>query len=212
MTTAPSYDILVCSIPHRHASLCALLAELGTQMQPGAGVLIYRDNLEASYGAKCQALLDASAADYVSWFDDDDLPAPDFVSSVMKALAGRPDYVGFPVRWTLDGVPQIPVEHSLRHGGWHDTPDMLQRDIVQFNPVRREIALAGHWEGGYEAERRWADQVRASGLVKTEAWIEEPMYYYQDSRGDTFKTPRVRMPEADIPELPSYPWLTAVQP
>lgn len=206
---APTWDLLICAIPHRHDKLAALLAELGRQIRPGVGVRVYRDNLETAYGGKCQALVDSSAADYVSFVDDDDLVAPDFVRRVTAALAERPDYVGFPVRWTLDGVQQMPVEHSLRHGGWTSQPGRLLRDIVHFNPIRRDLALLGRWEGGYAADGRWADQVRASGQVQTEAWIPEPMYYYRNSAGDTFQSAREPW-RGEIPELPAYEWLTVL--
>lgn len=209
--SGPTWDILITSIPHRHAKLCALLAELDCQLPvPGVGVRLYRDNLEHGYGNKTQDLINSSAASWVSCADDDDMVAPDFVARVMAALESDPDYVGFPVRWTRDGALQAPVEHSLRHGGWHDSADLLKRDIAQFNPIRRELALLGVWEGGYEAERRWGDAVRASGKVMTEVWIDEPVYYYQESPSDTFKTERQPWPAEQIPLLPSYPWLTAI--
>jgi hypothetical protein len=207
----PSWDMLITSIPHRHEKLLLLLAELDRQLPvPGAGVRIYRDNLEHPYGNKTQDLVSSSRASWVSCIDDDDMVAPDFVSRVMAALETDPDYVGFPVRWTRDGALQVHVEHSLRHGGWQDTADMLKRDITQFNPIRRELALLGTWAGGYEAERRWAEAVRASGKAVTETWIDEPVYYYQESSSDTFKSNRQPWPAEQIPPLPSYPWLTAI--
>jgi hypothetical protein len=210
----PTWDMLIATIPHRDASLRLLLAELDRQLRgygrPRAGVRIYRDNLEHGYGNKTQDLINSSTAGYISCIDDDDMVAPDFVERVLAALGTWPDYVGFPVRWTVDGVPQCPVEHSLRHGGWHDSAGMLKRDIAQFNPIRRELALLGTWEGGYQAERRWGDQVRATGRVATEVWIDEPMYYYQDSPTDTFMITRQPFPPDAISPLPSYPWLTAI--
>jgi len=210
MTT---YDILIVSIPHRHELLCQLLAELGRQLTAWTDVQVrlYRDNLETSYGAKTRALLKASTADYVSCIDDDDMVAPDYIDRVCAALDTHPDYVGFPVRWTIDGEPQIPVMHSLRHHGWVDTPQWLIRDFVQFNPIRRELALLGDWDGGWGADRGWSDGVRArvaeQKLQLREAWIDEPMYYYQDARGDNFSTQRGPLPAQLIQPLPVYPWL-----
>ena len=105
------------------------------------------------------------------------------------------------------GAPADPgVEHSLRHGRWENRDSILLRDLSEKNPIRRELALLGPWDGAYEAEKRWADGVRASGRVITEAWIDKPMYYYQYSPSDYFKTPREPMPPP-LPALPSYPWL-----
>ena len=205
MTT---WDILICHIPHRHDKLCALLKELGSQMRPGVGVRVYRDNLVASYGEKCATLLASSSADYVSYIDDDDMVAPSYVDRVLAALAEGPDYVGYPVLWTIDAVPQLPVEHSLRHGRWENLPDMLVRDISEKNPLRRELAELGWWDGGYAAEQQWAYWVRSTGRVKTEVWIPEPMYYYQYDSTDSFTVKKVPLPV--MHDLPEYPWLTVL--
>lgn len=206
------WDILIASIPHRHATLLPLLAELDRQLQPGVGVIMYRDDLEASYGAKTQALVRASSARYVSCADDDDMVAPDFIAKVLRALAHDPvpDYVGFRVKWTRDGVEQVPVYHSLQCGGWRNLPDRLERDIAQFNPIRRELSLLGTWEGGNGAEVRWGSQVRATGQCRSEVFIDEPLYWYQEKLSDTFLTPR--QPLGAMPELPSYPWLRQIGP
>jgi glycosyltransferase involved in cell wall biosynthesis len=205
-----TWDVLICTIPHRHKTLLELLSDLDRQWQSGFGALLFYDNLENAYGDKTRVLVEASRADYVSCIDDDDLLAPDGVARVMAALESKPDYVGFPVRWTQDGSPRIPVEHSLRHGGWSDSPEMLKRDITQFNPIRRELALLGEWEGHYEAERRWGDRVRETGLCVTEAWLPDPVYYYRESTNDTFVTGRQSLPLEQVPPLPSYPWLRSL--
>jgi hypothetical protein len=210
----PTYDVLILSIPHRDALLRDLLAELDRQMQPGVGVIVYRDNLEARYPRKCRALIEASRADYASFIDDDDMVAPDFIARVTAALEERPDYVGFPVRWTIDGVQQVPVVHSLRYGGWRNHPDILVRDIVHFNPIRRELALAGSWDhpdgADHGADGHWAYTIRQTGLCRTEAWIDKEMYYYRFRSADSFLAPRSPLPADRIPPLPSYPWLTAI--
>lgn len=210
-----TWDILTTTIPHRHAALLGLLADLNRQLaqpalQAHVGVIVYRDNLTVSYGAKTRALLEASQAEYVSVVDDDDLLAPDGVARICAALTGRPDYVGFPVLWTRDGKPQLRVEHSLRHGGWGAEEGVLKRDISEKNPMRRELALLGTWDGGYEAEARWAASVRATGRVRTEKWLDEPVYFYRESTADTFKTDRQPWPEHAILPIPAYPWLTVL--
>lgn len=217
-----SYDILITSIPHRHEMLCDLLAELNGQIESNStlmhrpvGVLLYRDNLEATYGEKTQVLMDTSKADYVSCIDDDDMVAPDFIRRVLAALETKPDYVGYPVQWTRDGEPQIQVEHSLRHYGWGHNADLVWRDISEKNPIRRELALLGRWEGGWEAERRWAEQIRRElallGRPAVETWIGDPMYYYREVQDVSFRADREPLPEP-LPELPYYAWLTVITP
>lgn len=218
MTT---WDLLLPTLPHRHGQLCALLAEIDRQWQPGLGMLLYRDNLQrpgnASYG-KWQDLEEASEADYTSFIADDDWIAPDFVTRVMEAMESKPDYVGFACLYTVNGQPQMPVENSLRHGRWENGPGMLYRDIVHHNPIRRELALLARWATDHqEADRTWAADLRASGQVKTEAWIPAQMYYYQetsDSSGTGNSWTNWRgglpqpLPEPEIKPVPAYHWLT----
>ena len=211
-----TWDILLPTMPHRHDQMCELLAEIGRQWQPGLGVIVYRDNLrragDASYG-KWQDLQEMSQAGYISFIGDDDWIAPDFVARIMEALQGRPDYVGFAVKYTIDGAPAVPVEHSLRYDGWHDWPWLLARDIVHQNPIRRDLALLATWGTGHQgADRDWSAALRATGKVKDEAWIPEQMYYYRENPGSWSKgacAARTPMPACDIRPLPQYPWLTA---
>jgi hypothetical protein len=209
-----TWDLLLPTLPHRHEQLCSLLAEIDRQWQAGLGMIAYRDNLHrpgnASYG-KWQDLEEMSAADYTSFIADDDWIAPDFVARIMEALESRPDYVGFGVKYTIDGEPAMPVEHSLRHTGWANSPAILTRDLVHHNPIRRDLALLATWRTDtQEADRAWAADLRASGKVRTEAWIPEQMYWYQESGDSWTRTggKREPLPEAEIEPIPSYPWLT----
>lgn len=199
-------DILVCSIVHRTRQLTALLEELERQRRPGVGVRVFRDNLETGYGDKCQALLESSAADYVCFVDDDDMVAPYYVDEILAALESNPDYVGFHVAYTEDGVLQVPVIHSLRYREWRNLPTILERDIVHFNPIRRNLALRAKWEGGNGADRRWADQLRALGCVRVEAFVPAEIYHYQHTSYDTFEAPR--SPMAEPPPRPDFAWVT----
>lgn len=199
-----TWDILIASIVHRTEMLTDLLAEFERQRVPGVGVRVCRDNLELSYGAKCQRLLDSSQADYVSFFDDDDWPAQDFVAAIMQALEEKPDYVGFRVRYTEDGILQLPVCHSLQYDGWENTEEALYRDIVHFNPIRRDLAIQGNWAGGVGADSAWADQLRELGCVKTEVFIDRELHEYRHV-GGCFTIPP---PLEEIPPQPDFDYVT----
>jgi hypothetical protein len=210
---APTWDICICSIPHRHDTMTELLAVLAPQMPdfyPHVRVICFRDNLETPYGNKIGAMLAHSTADYVSCIDDDDLVAPHFIKRVWPALLTRPDYVGFKICYTVDGQPGMPVVHSLKYHCWDTREGMLVRDLSEKNPMRRELALLGEWAGGYGAEVKWAEQVRANGRVQTEVFIDEEMYYYRFRSGDHFQVSRDPLPGWE--PLPEYEWLTHIGP
>jgi hypothetical protein len=212
--TGPSWDLLMPTIVHRHDLACALLEEIGRQWQPGLGVLVYRDNLQRKGNAsfpKWQALEEMSAADYTSFIADDDWVAPDFVARVMEALETGPDFVGFRYRYTINGEPARPVVHSLRYDKWDNDGPVLTRGIGTCNPIRRELALLATWKPLQDGDRGWSAALHATGQVRTEAFIDEEMYYYQETseswsqRRESWPDP---LPADQIRPLPEYPWLT----
>jgi hypothetical protein len=122
-------------------------------------------------------------------------------------LHERPDYVGFKVHYTEDGVLQVPVFHTLRYGDWENRPDMLIRDIVHFNPIRRDLAVRSQWEGGDGADARWAMGLRDQGCVKTEVFIDREMHHYRHRMSDTFTASSQQPPLIDHPPRPDFPWV-----
>lgn len=208
------WDLLLPTIPHRHDLVCGLLEEIDRQHQPGLGVLVYRDNLQrrgnASY-VKWQALEEMSDADYTSFISDDDWIAPNFTARVMEALQTGPDFVGFRYRYTVDGQPGPKIVHSLRYDGWDNTGDVFTRGIGHYNPIRRKLALLATWQPIQDADRFWAADLHASGQVRTEAFIDEEMYYYRET-GESWSRRLESWPEPLPPDqvrpLPPYPWLT----
>lgn len=211
-----AWQILITSIPHRHAKLLELLDALDKQFQPGIGVLLYVDNLKQPVARKRQALLEAATAKYVSFIDDDDMVPDWFVFTIMSALSTDPDYVGFMVACYVDGLFEKNAEHSLRYTDWHSWPEHYVRDITHLNPLRRELALLGRFdekngigENGRGEDGRWADMVRASGTVKTEEYISQVMYRYYFDTGDCHQTERTPV-RGPLPKIPDYPWLKIV--
>jgi hypothetical protein len=212
-----SWQVLITSIPHRHDKLLALLDALDKQAQPGFGVLLYRDNLQQPVAVKRQVLLEAATANYVSFVDDDDEVPGWFVFTIMSALSLQPDYVGFPVACYVDGGFEKTAEHSLRYTQWQTWPERYVRDITHLNPLRRELALLGRFDekdgiadDGRGEDGRWADSVRASGLVREEEWISQVMYRYYFDTGDCHLTKRKPM-RGPLPNIPDYPWLEIVK-
>ncbi len=200
------WQILIPTIPHRHVRLCGLLQVLDAQMRPDVRVTVYYDNLQASYRSKLQALYDAATADYVSSLADDDSVAPDFIPKVLNAMSEQPDQVGFRVRYTESGIRALPVIHSIRCGGWYQDGAGLYRDHMYYNPVRRELAQQVRFRG-VACDEEWAEDLRKLGIVKTEEFIDEEVFYYQRTITDNFDTPKSPYSADQIPPLPEYPWL-----
>lgn len=216
----PVWQILVTTIPHRHDTLLKLLAHLDAQMQPGVSVLLCRDERMDGYRPGLQALMDAATAEYVSALADDDSYAPDAIPRVMAALESRPDYVGFRQRFIQDGRLMPPAINSLANYGWNGcVPSELgysrpwdggfKLDLMYVNPVRREHAQRVRFRGT-ACDTQWADDMRALGIVKTEVFIDDEIYYYNRNLSDYISTPPGTFREDVIQPLPEYPWLTVI--
>lgn len=188
MTDLPTWTILVPTLGQRAALFERLMGALLPQLDPYEGrarVVAWWNNGDPPLADLRQAMVQGVTTDYVSFFDDDDEPAPDFVAKVMAALESRPDYVGWQTAYSSNGVDHGLVDHSLRHGAWREikNPYQLLRDITHINPMRTDVAKRGDFRkkgrAGRAEDRPWVDQIRATHALKTEVYIPEPMYFYR---------------------------------
>lgn len=205
------WTILIPTIGQREHLLMRLLDALLPQLDAYGGdvrVLAWRNNGTPSLGEIRDALVRDADSEYVSFVDDDDMVAPDYVKAIVSAISqhdGRPDHVGFQLEYTTDGHGREIVDHSLRHGRWHrDTAGMLCRDLTHIDPIKREIAIQGTFvvrRPGRAEDRHWVKQVRPR--VGTEAYIPRVMYHYL-WRSDTtaWQNPAAIVPKVGRPEIP----------
>lgn len=177
------WTILVPTLGQRAALFDRLLAALLPQVEAAAGavcVLAWWNNGSPSLPEIRDGLLAAAETEYVSFFDDDDMPTPLYVPAIVAALASRPDHVGFKIEYTTDGVGHEIVDHSLRHRRWHRNADgMLVRDFTHIDPVRTDIARQGSFRvprAGRAEDRAWVKTVR--GRLVTEAYVDRVLYRY----------------------------------
>lgn len=145
-------------------------------------VLFEEDNKQMTIGAKRQKLLERATADYVVFFDSDDLPQPNYVSSILKALESGPDCVGFLIRMTTNGEREQVCCHRLKYPEWKNNVDGYDyvRAVGHFNPIRRDFAL----QAGFPDKRFGEDfdySLRVSKLCKSEVYIDEYLFHYRYS-------------------------------
>lgn len=174
------WQILILSQPSRAKYLERLLGMLESQImkrleEVEIQIRIFDRNFRL--GENRQMMLNKATADYVCFVDDDDLVAWNYVDRILPLLDGV-DYVGFRVQTFTDGVPLLPTIHSIRYDRWHADERGHYRDISHLNPIRRELALMAPMFGGRAEDARWADGIRRQGVVKTEHFVDEVMYFY----------------------------------
>jgi len=194
MINPPTWTILVPTIPARAPLFRRLLDVLLPQLDGHDGrvtVMAWRNAGRPHLGALRDAMLAAAPGEYVSFIDDDDLVPDYYVGEVVKAIAGRPDHVGFQLEYTTrgDGVPdgREIVDHSLRHGRWHrNCLGQLVRDFTHIDPIRRDHALRAQFaraKPGRAEDRVWVKQLR--GHLQSEVYIDKIMYHYLWSHEDS---------------------------
>lgn len=182
--TPPTWSILIPTLGERRVLFQRLTSVLLPQTDKYRGrvkVVGWYNNGTPSLPAIRQSMVYRSIADYVSFVDDDDLVAPYYVDEVMSALETRPDYVGFQVQCYSDYRPTLVAYHSLEYGDWLNQSDRYLRDISHINPMRTSIARQADFRRtrpGAPEDRSWVNQIRRTGLLKSEVVIPRIMYHY----------------------------------
>jgi hypothetical protein len=174
------WELLILTMPTRVEFLRRLLISLEPQCASNPEVSIRIRTCDPRYtlGENREMLRRSSEASYLSFVDDDDGVDPEFVSTILPLLDGI-DYVGFDVQAYIDGKPLVKItHHSLRYDGWYETDEFYARDISHINPMRRDLVLLEAFEGGHGEDVRWADRMRARGVLKTERYIDRVLYHY----------------------------------
>jgi glycosyltransferase involved in cell wall biosynthesis len=168
------------------------IALLGVRKFDHVDIMVREDStLEGKQvGDKRESLRQRSDGEYIAFFDDDDLPASDYISRILPQLDGA-DTIGFECQLWNDRQRDPKRDfHTIKSVGWFNTPTSYHRDISHLQPMRREVALAAPMEGGYGEDRRWAERMRALGVVKTENYVDSVLYYYlMRTRKDDAKDP-----------------------
>lgn len=143
-------------------------------------VLFEEDDKEISIGAKRQKLLERATAEYIVFFDSDDVPKPNYINEIMKALESKPDCVGFKIDMTTNGVARQTCIHSLSNSEWYSDGDIHYRNCTHFNPVKKSIALqVGFEDLRYGEDKIYSDKI--SKLCKHEVFIDNFLFDYRYS-------------------------------
>lgn len=172
-------SLLICTIPKRKEMLDKLLFELRSQVSAGQyEVEILVDPNPGTIGAKRQRLLLAAQGDYVSFIDDDDEVATDYLKTIIPNL-GVVDAIGFEGEITTNGRNKKRFSISMHHG-YHEKSGVYYRFNNHLSPVKRSIALAiGYKDIPFAEDYDYALRLHEAGLVKTEKYIYKPMYFYR---------------------------------
>jgi glycosyltransferase involved in cell wall biosynthesis len=175
-------SILVCSTEERKGCFQNLARVLKAQSNSYVELLANIDNGLKTIGAKRNELLESAKGDYVCFVDDDDMLSPFYTSKILEAIKTNPDCCGLEGIITFSCKYPKKFIHSLRYDHWFEKEDIYYRCPNHLNTIKREIALDTKFP-----DKSWQEDLdfstRLKGKLKTEVYIDEPIYYYYPSKG-----------------------------
>lgn len=203
------WSILVAAIPERYHSAQGLLFSLfesqGIARMADVQLVYLMDNRRMSVGEKRNELLRMAKGEYISYIDDDDEVAPDYVQRIYQTIVktrkseSPADIICFPQRATLHPANVThECTYSLAH--WRDRkpeerrmlspsdkPNVLNWSGPPAHTMiwRREVVKDARFpEQNFGEDVPWVDAVCAK--AKTEIVLNgQPLYFYKFSETGT---------------------------
>jgi glycosyltransferase involved in cell wall biosynthesis len=162
-----------------------LQSELWSQILPYAPEVEIRihDSQSYSIGKKRNELLQAAQGEYVCFIDDDDSISANYVELLMKAVESGCDCASLKGEITFDGKNAKIFEHSRKYLNWktvHDAEVTYERFPNHLNLIKASIAKRFEFpEKNHGEDYDWSHKVNDSGLIQTEFYIPQVIYYYR---------------------------------
>lgn len=182
-------SILVCRKPSRYEMWQKLYLELYRQIRPYSKEvqLLSSDRMSISVGEKRNMLLNDADGEYTCFIDDDDRISENYISLLMEGINKKVDCCSLKGVITTNGKDPHYFEHALKHNKY-ETVDgtIFERGDIRYlrfqnhlNTIKASIAKQFVFpDKNYSEDTDWATQIHKSGLLKTEHYIPETIYYY----------------------------------
>lgn len=178
-------SILICTIPGREAFLERLMERLSIQLTDGVQV-ISDGHKGISIGDKRNSLLERAKGEYVCFIDDDDLVSDNYIKLLFEGINNGVDCCSLKGIITEDGLNPLLFEHSIKYGIYKTITDSQPGEVRyerypnHLNCINSSIAKQFKFpEKNHSEDTEWATQIHKSGLIKTEHYIPEVIYYYE---------------------------------
>lgn len=179
-------SILICNLLNRDESYGKLIASLLEQIKDKMGevqILIESDNGELSIGAKRNILLKRAEGQYLAFVDDDDTVSSNYVELLLEAVESGCDCASLKGEITMNGGKPEIFEHSLKYKEWKTNPEgseiRYERYPNHLSLIKSSIAKQFKYpEKNHGEDFDWSKMLHESGLLKSEHYIDEIIYYY----------------------------------
>lgn len=182
---SPKWSICILTVKRRRKQFERLAKLLQPQVKNKRIEIIVCANEKVGVGRKRNACIEMACGEYVSFIDDDDLVAKDYVATIYPLLKKNVDYIGFRLQLYQDGERQKPTYHSIKYPEWFEDKNGYYRHISHLNPIKRSIAMNFRFVGNYAEDHQWSHDIYKSGLVNSEEYVDKVMYHYYHSKTKT---------------------------
>lgn len=183
----PDLAILIATLHEREDKLRRLLRTLYMQIEDNNlthKVVIYinRDNRQKSTGVKRNELMNAALAvnaKGIAFFDDDDLPGPNYVKLQHQAMAEGYDCASLWGQIYWKGVPGKPFHHSIQYKEWYEDNKFYYRCPNHLNAIKLELVKDIRFQDKvFGEDGNWSMDIQKAGVLKNEFKVEEVIYHY----------------------------------
>lgn len=176
----PKLTILIPTLPTRAHFFERLVTELMRQMDVDHQFLLKtNDDTAIDIGTKRNRMKAEVDTDYMAFFDDDDMPGPNYIKHLMEGIAKGVDCCSLTGIITTDGKDPKKFIHSIEYDSMFEKDNVYYRPIMHINCLKTEHARKAvfpSWR--FSEDSKWAMDLMAMGVLKTEHKIEEVIYNY----------------------------------
>lgn len=175
-------SILICSVDGRESFLSRLMDCLNVQKKDEVEILVNTDNRIKSIGQKRNELVQQAKGEYIAFIDDDDLVSPNYIDKVLSSInKSKPDVVGIHVKLTWNGRNESDgynsIKYSYKDERCKNGKMIFYRKPNHVNPIKRNIAIKCPFPNiSVKEDYAYSDLIQP--LLKTEEYVEEPLYFY----------------------------------
>ena len=136
-----------------------------------------------SIGTKRNKLLERATGGHLCFIDADDDISDDYIKLLLEGIDKGVDCCSLMGMYSVDGVNDGLFEHSIKYDKWVTVGDAAIKYLRypnHLNCIKSSIAKQFKFpEINHGEDENWSTQIHKSGLIKTEHYIPEVIYYYK---------------------------------
>lgn len=177
----PKLTILIPTLPQRDHFRRRLEHELGNQIRANdvRVKLMINEDARVCIGTKRNHMMAEVNTEYMAFFDDDDMPGPNYIKHLMEGIAKGVDCCSLTGIITTDGANPRKFIHSIQYADIFEKDGIYYRPIMHINCLKTEHARqAAFPEWRFSEDSKWAMDLMAKGVLKKEHYIDDVIYNY----------------------------------